>query len=907
MGWAKWLIPVLLPGWLLVSGLQGCRHRPPVDFSREVKPILNKRCISCHGGVKKQGGFSLLFEEEAKAPLESGGFAIVPGDPRRSAMITRLHETDPELRMPYHEDPLPEAEIDLLTRWIEEGAQWGTHWAFEPIRQPVIPRQNSQLQPLDAFVEEKMSPLGLAFSPEATPAHLARRAALDLIGFPDASPTRAAFLASPGDATYAAFVDTLLDSRHFGEKWASMWLDLARYADTKGYERDQQRSIWRYRDWLIRALNRGMPYDSFLIAQLAGDLLPQPGTDDYLATAFHRNTMTNDEGGTDNEEFRVAAVLDRVNTTWEGLMSTTFACVQCHSHPYDPFRHEDYYSFAAFFNNTMDEDSYEDYPALRHFDSLQQKQVEQLGNWANSLLPAPEARELMQLVTTHAPARYSLTADNMVRADLNDTKWLFLRQGGSTRFDRVDLNGRQELLMRVVPMQPGTGLEFRLDSLEGELLGEYVVQANDLGKWYILKNLPLRPTEGIRDVYLRASSPLAKDPDAMLVQFDWLYFWRGLGGTSQPQAKEAEKALLQLMNAGVSSTPVMAENPPSLARPTRVFRRGNWLDPGEEVAPGVPPGLGTWPEGAPANRLGLAMWMTAPDHPLTARTIVNRIWEQLFGTGLVETLEDLGTQGAEPSHRELLDYLSWQLIYTYRWSLKDLIREIMLSRTYQQSSAVTAQHLATDPQNRFLSRMNRVRLSGEQLRDQALAVSGALNPEMFGPPVMPYQPEGIWSSPYDGKKWILSEGGQQYRRAIYTFWKRTSPYPSMITFDATGREVCTSRRIRTNTPLQALATLNDSAYLDLARQLALRVWKGPERAQESIREAYSLATGIAGSEAKLAAFDRLFGESLKQFTEKPEEAMLAGAGLQDEHPAAFAALCLVASAILNLDDVITKS
>ncbi|HRV84666.1 MAG TPA: DUF1549 domain-containing protein, partial [Saprospiraceae bacterium] len=360
--------------WLfLIALIWSCQQQPPVDFATQVKPILNKECIICHGGVKKQGNFSVLFREEALGQLKSGAYGIVPGHPESSEMILRLTSTDPEERMPYEHDALPQEQIDLLTRWIKEGAQWGEHWAYQSIREVTPPMASDDwvTNDIDKFILRSAKEQGLQVSPPADPATQARRVSLDLIGYPDEGPATVRYLADPSEANYQAMVDSLLASPHYGEKWTSMWLDLARYADTKGYERDDSRDIWRYRDWLIRAFNADKPYDQFITEQIAGDLLPHPSEDQYIATAFHRNTMTNDEGGTDNEEFRVAAVLDRVNTTWEALLGTTFACVQCHSHPYDPFRHEDYYRFMAFFNDTRDEDTYDDYPRLRHFDSLQ--------------------------------------------------------------------------------------------------------------------------------------------------------------------------------------------------------------------------------------------------------------------------------------------------------------------------------------------------------------------------------------------------------------------------------------------------------------------------------------------------------------------------------------------------------
>ncbi|MGK0139881.1 MAG: mono/diheme cytochrome c family protein, partial [Algoriphagus sp.] len=338
----------------LMYWVVSCRSQQPVDYSTQVKPIINKNCIACHGGVKKQGGFSLLFEEEAKAKLKSGAYGIVSGDARASEMIRRLSLQDPEERMPFEHSALPDEEIELLTRWVNEGANWGVHWAYKALDKVAVPKVKSEWpkNEIDAFVFSKAEEHKLTVSEKADPSVLARRLQLDIIGFPQNTETKTNFTKDPSDENYELLVDELLYSPHYGEKWTSMWLDLARYADTKGYERDGNRDIWRYRDWLIEAFNEDMPYNQFLTEQIAGDLLPEATDDQLIATAFHRNTMTNDEGGTSNEEYRVAAVVDRVNTTWEATMGTTFACIQCHSHPYDPFTHEEYYKFMGFFNNT---------------------------------------------------------------------------------------------------------------------------------------------------------------------------------------------------------------------------------------------------------------------------------------------------------------------------------------------------------------------------------------------------------------------------------------------------------------------------------------------------------------------------------------------------------------------------
>ncbi|MBU3745144.1 MAG: DUF1549 domain-containing protein, partial [Sediminibacterium sp.] len=427
-----WVIGILLS---IAAGAWYCTDSP-IDYNTHIKPLLNKKCITCHGGVKKQGGFSLLFEEEALATTKSGKKGIVPYHPEQSEMIRRLSLTDPEERMPYQHEPLSKDEIKLLTRWIQQGARWGKHWAYVPVKAPQIPSvdngffsskgTNWAQNTIDHYIWQSCKEQDLSPASQADKSILVRRAALDLTGMLASQSLSSQYLKPQQPLTYAAFIDSLLASPHFGEKWASVWMDLARYADTKGYERDDRRSIWRYRDWLIQAFNHNMPYNQFITEQLAGDLLPNPTTYQLIATAFHRNTLTNDEGGTDNEEFRTAAVIDRVNTTWEALMGTTFACVQCHSHPYDPFQHEEYYQFMAFFNNTRDEDTYAEYPLLRELHDKDSLHLEEVRTFITRF--APERKnEIIQFLTTGQPALNSIAADQLINSALTDTKWLVMR------------------------------------------------------------------------------------------------------------------------------------------------------------------------------------------------------------------------------------------------------------------------------------------------------------------------------------------------------------------------------------------------------------------------------------------------------------------------------------------------
>jgi hypothetical protein len=892
-----------------------------VNFSVDVKPILNKHCLSCHGGVRRKAGLSLLTREDALSPTESGKPAIVPGKPESSEFIRRLNHPDPEERMPYQEAPLSKTEISILTKWVQEGAHWDVHWSYRPVAEIKPPKPSSLLgflpwsgsgngsfqvkNEVDFFILDKLKKEGLTPSPEASKAALLRRVSLDLIGIPAPHHLAQQFLGDNSPTAYERLVDSLLASPRFGERWTALWLDLARFADTKGYERDDRRQIWRYRDWLIRAFNDDLPYDRFLTEQLAGDLLPHPTDNQLIATAFHRNTMTNDEGGTDNEEFRTAAVIDRVNTTWEALMGTTFACVQCHDHPYDPFRQEEYYRFFAFFNNTRDADTEEDYPLLRHFSPADSARLQQLKGWMASKINDQKAEEVALFIKTLGPSKYSLETDSLVNAALYDTKWLGLRHQGFARMPGVNLDGKSRLIFRYEGLFGNGQWTVRLDSLDG--LPLFTARLKKTNGW-VTEKIDFQPVSGTHDLYFTYSNRAIKNPDLAGMQFNWFHFTEPLPGEKSAGGPDMvmQKTYWELLDVSCQTTPVMLENPPAMQRLTHVFERGNWLVKGKQVSPGVPNHLPDLPKNAPPNRLGLAQWMTDPQHPLVARTMVNRLWEQLFGTGLAETLEDLGSQGIPPTHPELLDWLSWQFVHEYDWSVKRLLKTMVLSATYCQEAKVSPAKLAKDPFNKWYARGPRVRLSAEQLRDQALAVAGLLSAKMYGPSVMPYQPEGIWQSPWNGDDWKISDGEDRYRRSLYTFLKRTGPYPSMLTFDGVAREVCAARRVRTNTPLQALVTLNDEAFLDAARRLANRM-KAMEQPSptEKIAAAYRWVTGNEITRKKSDALLKLYAESLKKYrTDKAAAAALAGE--PSENVADLAALTLVANALMNLDEFIVK-
>lgn len=880
----KKLLIIVVVVLLISSSWYIFKPAPRIDFSTQVKPILNTKCISCHGGVKAKAGFSVLFREEALAKTESGKPAIIPGNAAGSEMIRRIKHTDPEERMPYKHEPLSAHDIKILEQWIDQGAKWGDHWAYLPVKQIKIPDVKGSINnDIDKFIIERLENEKLKQSAPASKETILRRVSLDLIGTLPHDELAKQFLT---DNNYEKLVDSLLASPQFGERWASVWLDLARYADTKGYESDIGRNIWKYRDWVINAFNADKPYNQFLTEQIAGDLLPNPTNADYIATGFHRNSMTNDEGGTDNEEFRTAAVIDRVNTTWESLMGTTFSCVQCHSHPYDPFKHDEYYKFMAFFNNTRDEDMFGDYPLLRNFDDTLQKEFASLSSWVKKNASADEAQKVDLLVRTLQPAYYSAAADSLQAVVLsNNNGELMLRSQGSFRYKHVNLDNVNRLVYRYVNYSKEGILKIHLDSLETSPILTFKPARSPEWKTGITE---LPALGGVHDIYFSYHNPdPPKKKEDFRIFFDWFAFTSSLPGDNAAGHDEKDELFKQLIAANIPGTPVMVENNQSMLRESHVFDRGNWRTKGKTVTPAVPKTLAfAMPANAPKNRMGLAMWLTDKRNPLVSRTLVNRMWEQLFGTGIVETLEDMGTQGMNPTHKELLDYLAYTLMNDYNWSVKKLLKTMVMSYTYRQDSKLSDELKEKDLYNKLYARGPRIRLSAEQLRDQHLRISGMMCEKMYGPGVMPWQPDGIWLSPYNGQRWKTDTTENHYRRAIYTYWKRSSPYPSMIAFDAAQKNVCSARRIRTNTPLQALVTLNDSVYVDLAHHFAQRMKKeGGVTPEQQIAKGY-----------ELMLYKSIKPEKLKIFTD-----LYHKAGATDT------SLYVVANAMLNLDEVVMKN
>lgn len=922
-----WIIGILL----LVTGCQS-NHKDRISFNQDIRPILNEKCMRCHGGVKAMGGFNLLFEKTALGATESGQPALIPGDHQNSELYRRITSDDPELRMPLEAEPLNGREIDLIRRWIDEGAKWEKHWAYiapDPnINVPVSKSEHWATNEIDRFIARAMARQDLQPNPEAPKVDLLRRLYFDLTGLPPTPKQAERFLNDQQEDAYEQLVDQLLESPHFGERWATMWLDLARYADTKGYEKDSNRSIWKYRDWVIQAFNNDMPFDQFTIEQLAGDLLEHPTQDQLIATAFHRNSIANDEGGTDDETFRVASVIERVGTTYEVWQSTTMACVQCHSHPYDPFLQEEFYTSMAFFNNAEDRDIYNEQPKLFSYTPENAEKVKAITEWIESRLK-PEhqvstsgflydkgQKLLKQLghrvveaeeYTKSSPLIELIKPDQDMLWQIQDSSWIYFREVDLTDVERIGFRTASALDFA------GT-ISVHLDELNGPKIGEVkVTKSGDWPGWAWSRPTeaglfaefitPITPTEGKHKLYFRFG--LGDTYIQHLFYLDKIIYYE-LDPAMNAYTPSFRKKLDELAEIPAEMTPIIQELPPDRSRITRIYNRGNWLDPRDTVRANVPQIFASGLQKIPDDRLAFAQWLVSPENPLTARVIVNRIWEQIFGRGLVATMEEFGSQGDHPSHPELLDWLAVRLRTEHQWSLKALIREIVLSATYRQSSKTTPDKLEKDPANQWLARGVRTRLSAEQIRDQILALSGLLDRKIGGKSIV--LPElGIGNG--DIPNWVLTQEEGNFRRTLYTFWKRTDPFPDMITFDSPDRALCSSQRIQTNTPLQALNLLNDEIYFEAATAIARRVFTQYETPKQQISQAYQQLLFQPPSPEKLALLESLYEQSFVHFEEKIDErnALVPESNYDAREKSKIAALSMVANALFNLDELIVKS
>lgn len=937
------------------------------SFNRDIRPIFTKHCTACHGGVKEAGGISFIFRDRALREGESGKFPIVPGKPESSELLRRVRSTDPDEIMPQpkHGPPLKAHEIALLEQWISEGAKWEEHWAFmPPVEHQVAPLKLEAWpsRPLDRLVLEKIEKANLKPSPQASAGEWLRRVSFDLTGLPpktdELNQLEAAWNTDQAAAAREKITDRLLASPAYGERWAAVWLDLARYADTTGFERDPARNIWPWRDWVIRAFNSDMPYNQFTIEQLAGDLLPDATPDQILATAFHRNTQTNTEGGTDDEEFRVAAVMDRVSTVWTTWQATTFGCVQCHSHPYDPITHEEYYEFMDFFNQSEDSDLHYEFPNIKlagqEYIDLQ-KQTRNLREELDAegkAITGVEWKPLANPVLTPQHGTLELNQDGLIISDGTLRRGTTHKISGTPnpfdaikisifpqsdnpknwpemgvmitdfKLEKISTNGTSETIpmaeiisdyfagpadpMSVFTSQPGGNTFQRFSGPGGKGsggvgFGEYPRLTGP--RWFVLlpqKRVELAQGESIR-ISLTQGANANESQGTYLRKFriEFANDSRYSDLLKHPQRAATWQSVMSNLDRLASmkgeEVPIMRDRAPNARRETRVFDRGNRMTKANPLTADVPDLLRAGFEKKDhANRLDMAKWMASPENPLTARVMVNRLWGELFGLGIVETMEDFGTSGTKPTNLALLDHLALRFQNEQKWSVKQALREMVLSSTYLQTSHATPEAIARDPKNELLARGPRQRLSAEMIRDQALAVSGLISSKLYGPSVFPPQPDGVWRSVYSGASWKTSSGEDKYRRGIYTYVKRTSGFPGFLTFDAPSRDICSARRIVSNTPLQALVTMNDPAHIEAAAALTEKMRQHSSVTEEQLAFAYLSATQRQPDPEILSELSLLY-QDLKKETFDAKMNM-------GPDPA----LTLTANTILNLDAALTK-
>ncbi len=1020
------------------------------DLSQYVRSILSNRCFACHGPdeAERQAGLRLDEASSMLSPADSGERPVIPGKPEQSELLRRIVTGDEDERMPpadFGQRLLP-AEVKAIEVWISQGAQLPQHWSFIAPHHPLPPAidtttpstlnlQDSWMQhPIDRFVLARQLERNMQPSPAATRAELLRRLSLDLIGLPPTPEEVSLFEQDMSATAYECQVDRLLASPAYGEHWARKWLDLARYADSSGYADDPARTIWAYRDWVIDAINANMPIDQFTIEQIAGDLLPNPTQPQLVATAFHRNTLTNNEGGTNDEEFRSVAIVDRVNTTLAVWMGVTMTCAQCHTHKYDPFTHEEYFKLYAIFNQSQDADRKDESPALDLYSDqqhVQRRQNEDRIAAINALFEEPSSEVLRGLSqwestlsepiwTNLQPLSLKSERDSDVRIDddqsihvrptanniVSDTYSLTLKSaatekrylqalglrtlpspdlpGGGAGTSGTGQNGgnfvvtnvsativtaadtnqtgeapsaprkirftaayadyaqngfaashvidedkssgwavggevvRSHLLTLIpeepIELAPDENLKIEIDhnsSHRHHLLGSFLLQLSEsdrVSQWLQLDREQLATLQQARDQRTK------HEQRALEVAYS-----RRFAQENEPLRKELkalEQQLAQLK--ALTSVPIIRELEEQSRRETFIQIRGNYKALGDKVEPGVPAVFHPLANpGQTPDRLALAQWLVDHRNPLTARVWANRLWESLFGIGIVRSSEEFGSQGDRPTHPELLDWLACELM-EQQWDTKRLLRLMVTSETYRQTSRVTVENLELDQENIWLARGPRVRLSAEMVRDQALSIAGLLSHRFYGPPVRPPQPNlGLKAAFGSDTDWTTSEGEDRYRRGLYTTWRRSNPYPSMATFDAPSREVCTLRRDSTNTPLQALVTLNDPGFVEAAQGLARRVVLTHLASQSSrddlaaMQYAFQLCTSRAASEPEIRALLELLTIARAHFDRDHTAAKHMatdplGPVADETQVIELAAWTSVCNVLLNLDEVLMK-
>jgi mono/diheme cytochrome c family protein len=992
-----------------------------VDFRKEIYPILQQACHRCHGPDQAMGELRL---DRKQAAMQGGisGKIIVSGNSKESRLLQRVLGIGGEPRMPLGGAPLTEQQIALLRQWIDQGALWPDdpaletraheHWAFvAPVRPslPAVTNKRWLRNPIDSFIVAKLEEQRLAPSPEASKTALIRRLSLDLTGLPPTIKEVDRFLADRSPRADEELVERLLSSPHYGERWGRHWLDVARYADTNGFEKDLPRSIWPYRDWVITALNRDLPFDQFTIEQLAGDLLPNAGLEQRIATGFLRNSMLNQEGGVDPEQFRVEGIIDRVDTIGKAFLGLTINCAQCHTHKYDPIQQQEYYRFFAFLNS--DDEPEVEVPDER----LKQKRADILAR----------IERIEDDLIANDPDLPKRRAEWEEEARRYKEQWVVLEDSSifaafGTKFDRLEdhsfiakgdnSTGNNYVIKATTNLRGLTGIRVELltdpnlprrgpgRANDGSLfLSEFSVEATraempdsvekvalrsatadfshpdfpvanaidgDSKTAWSIDAGPGRRNQDRKAVFefrtpvgfdggtvltiqlaqrqddsislmggkpnlgrLRLSVTTAPGPSAdplparvrHLISIPQSSRTReqqrevfGFYRTTDRRFEKANNAIDELMKQWPYGPTTLALAPRKITRETRVFKGGDWRKPGDLVTPAVPSALHSLSQAAPPNRLGLAKWIVDKRNPLTPRVIVNRIWQQYFGQGLVTTPEDFGSRGERPTHPELLDWLACEF-RDGGWSMKKIHRLIVTSATYRQSSRLTPRLREQDPYNRWLARTPRVRVEAEIVRDIALTASGLINLKIGGPSVFPPIADGVLNLGYGSPmKWETSTGDGRHRRAMYTFWKRSVPYPSLSIFDAPNADSSCTRRIRSNTPLQALTTLNDPVFMEAAQALALRAWReGGKDDRSRMIYAFRSCVGRGPDAFELRHLLALLREQQRAFRGQTAAAVyVSSADLNNIAPGVdlheIAPWTIVSRVLLNMDETVTR-
>ena len=989
------------------------------DFEREIQPILAEHCSACHGvdSASRQGGFRLDTRDGALAGGDSGPLAIVPGKGAESLVVHRIRSTDPDTVMPPPETqkPLNEAQKALLERWIDAGAPYAPHWAFVSPKQPPVPQVSPPAShPIDAFIRAKLPAVGLEPSPPADAAILCRRLWLDLVGLPPSADDVAAYLQDGHDAT----VEKLLASERYGEKWARHWLDLARYSDTNGYEKDSPREQWAWRDWVIGALNRDLPYDRFVIEQIAGDLLPNATQDQIVATGFLRNSMLNEEGAIIPEEFRMVEMFDRIDCLGKSVLGISAQCAQCHTHKFDPLTHEEYYGLFAFLNDTHEARSSVRTPEqLATLAAVKQRLAEaddavkgarprwesEMKSWADGVTgslipwtaldaielgsvgglnhPTQEDDHLILTLGMHGPEIFVVTEPRMtgvtglqiealLHGDLFQNgpgrhgPWAlgeveaFVQRPGSDAWEKVtfanptadfselesappppaDKPNEKRSIGPVANLIDGNhatwwkadrGAERRHQPSVAVLPFEKPLDLPEGAKLKIALHWPGTPSlvGATRMSLTTAPGPTApaidhaailalRSPEDRRTADDRAAIFEAWRKTV-PELKDHDEAISRIwreMPAAQTTVLHLAPRPPSRHRTTRLLDRGNWMKPLQAVEAHVPAALHPLPAGAPANRLGFAMWLVSRESPLAARVAVNRVWQAIFGEGLAEVPDDFGTRSPVPVQRDLLDWLAVDFP-EHGLSQKHLIRRIVTSDTYKQSSRATPAAIAADPTNRFLARGPRFRADAEVLRDLALSVSGLVTHGLGGPGVMAPVPQNVLDYNYGGVSRKAAEGPERYRRSVYLHRKRSMPDPLLSAFDAPNGDIACARRLRSNTPLAALAGLNEPVFVEAARALALKSLRdGGADDTARIRQAFSACTGRLPSGDETATLLAFLDTSRRRIADGWLDSREVATGNADTIPALppgttpqdAAAWTLVARVLLNLDETVSK-